>query len=133
MADLTIREKIASQIAVISGDVEQRVIDVIVEKETKKRADALVLVLEKFEKEQKEFFRLGSDLKTFDENGKVLSDGYSKARLEERNKAKQRLTNMQNALEKALTTGDMTNVYKFASGKGPDTKEDTGETTGDTD
>src|SRR6266446_4745570 len=102
MAGLTIREKIAGQIAIIGGDVEQKVIDTIVERETRKRADAIVQVLEKLEKEEKEFLRLGTDLKTFDENGKVLTDGYSKARLDERNKAKQRLTNIKTALEKAI-------------------------------
>jgi len=120
---LSIRDKIAGQIAQIGPDVENRVIDTIIEKETAKRAAAIAVVLEKLEVEEKNLKKINHpDLKTFDRDKKVIAEGFSGARLQEIETVEKKIAKITNALTKALEKDDMQDVYQLAGGGTPKDK-----------
>lgn len=109
--------KVAEQIAGLSPKVEGAVVDVLVTRELTRRSEALVTVMDKLTKAEKDFKKLGPDTVTFDENGQKLTETFSKARTEERKKATEQIEKMTKAINKALENADFDNVYNFANQK----------------
>lgn len=115
----TIQTAVAEKIVNLGPSVESKVIDVMVDKELTRRSDALVSVIGKLEQEEKSFNKLRADAKTYDEKGAVISEYFTKARIDERQKSTKKITKMTAAINKALEKGDFSDVYNFASGKEP--------------
>lgn len=95
-----------------SGEaVRQRLVDAMVEKEVSQRVDLLDKAF------QKRFELLTTlrkvdraDQETYNADGTVATQSYTKARLEEIKKAKEALEKHENALEKALTSNDFSKL-----------------------
>ncbi len=113
-----IRTKVAQEITKSLGRVETDVVDILVERDLKKKSEALVKVIDKLSEEEKEMRKLGPDNQQFDADGKKTGESFSKKRIEERNKTKGKITKLTNAINKALgEKGDFSDVYNLASGK----------------
>lgn len=123
----TIQTAVAERIVGLGPSVEDKVINVMVDKELTRRSDALVSVIGKLEQEERSFRKLGADQKTYDEKGGVVATYFSKGRVDERQKAEKKITKMTSAINKALEKGDFSDVYNFASGKEP--ADNAGDTT----
>lgn len=95
-----------------SGDaVRQRLVDAMVEKELAQRVDLLDKAF------QKRFELLTAlrkidraDQETYNADGTVATQSYTKARLDEIKKAKEALEKHENALEKALSSNDFSKL-----------------------
>lgn len=120
MAD-DLRTKVATEITNSLGRVEQDVIDALVERDIKRKAESLVKCIDKLTEAEKEMQKLGADNITFDADGKKIGESFSKKRIEERNKTKGRIQKISGAINKALEKGDFGDVYNLSSGK--DTSE----------
>jgi hypothetical protein len=132
----TVHDKVADQISKINPRVEEQVVGVLVDRELKKRSDALVNVLDKLATLAGQLKKIRPDQGSYDADGKETASWFSKAKAQEKKKLEEQVSKMENAINKALTTGDYSNVYNIAAGKDPKPSGsgDSAETdTGDTD
>lgn len=113
----TINEKIADRIATLVPDVEEAVVSIMVTKELKKRSEAIVTAIGLLDSEERAAKRLGFDIQTYDASGNVATEGFSKQRVEERKKSAQKIEKFTKAIDKAVTKGDMSDVYNLANSK----------------
>lgn len=112
-----INDAVAEKIKALSEPVFDRVVDSLVEREASRRTDAIVKVMDKIDSAQRELRKIKPDVGPFyDEEGNLIegSAKWTKAKLEERKKAQEKINKMQNAVEKAIE-GDMQDVYKFTN------------------
>lgn len=126
----SVQIKIAEQITNIAPKVEDSIVAVFVERELEKRSTATVKVLDDLLKLESTLKKIRPDVKTYDADGKVTSESYSKAKADELKKTKERITKYTNALSKALEEGDFENVYNIknqnpnSDGNKPEIAED---------
>lgn len=83
-----------------------RVIDMLVEKEVTNRVELLGTALEKLKTKRKELDKLRPDIEEFSAEGEATAKRYSKARFEERKKAMEGLTKLENAIKNAMAGRD---------------------------
>lgn len=119
----SVTTKVAEQIALLGPSIEDKVTDVLVEREKEKRANALVKVIDFYAQVEKELKKIKPDLSYMTEDNKV-TPMFSKTRLEELNKAKQKVERHARAIEKALDKKDFSDVYNIAAGKEPESTND---------
>lgn len=108
---------VAEQIKGLYPRVEDALVKIMVERELKKRVEALVIVLDKLAVLEKDFLKIRPDQVAVDETGKEVSVTYSKKKFEERKKANEQINKVRGAIEKALIKADYQDVYKLSSGK----------------
>lgn len=109
----SVQVKVAETIANIAPKVEDKVVDALVDRELKRRSDALVSAMDKLDKMEKELSKIKADQISFDEDGKVVSQTFSKAKKEEKDKLSQKVQKATNAINKALEKGDFGDVYNI--------------------
>ena len=97
---------VAARLAAISPVVAEAVIEALTRKETDRRVTLITAGIEKLEDEERALRRLGADMKAFTADGTLISESYSKARLDERAKAAKTIEKLRRALDQALA-GDM--------------------------
>jgi hypothetical protein len=115
----TINEQVAERIKGIAPDVENKVVDLLVDKEVNRRVEIITQGLGKLEELDRESRKLSKpDVETFGEDGNLSSSGYSKARKEEREKLAQRIDKLTKAVEKAVggDIGDLANLINQKQG-----------------
>lgn len=120
MAENSITTAAAERIGNLGPSVVDGVVEVLVEREIKKRVDALTIAIDKLAKMEGDFRKLGPDVKTFDEAGAETSSSYSANRSKERKEAKEKITKLTNAINKALEKKDFSDVYNLAQGSSKD-------------
>lgn len=114
---MNLQAKVDAGLAGISTAVEAAIIDAIVKREIEKRSAAVVQVYDKMMREQKELQKIDrADQKTFNKDGSVASETYTKERLEAIKKHTQMIDKCTKAIEKALAQGDFGDVYSLAGG-----------------
>lgn len=92
------------------GAVLKRVKDAFVERELVKRTDALVKAFDKLTAAKSDLKKIKPDNVLYDEDGNVTQESYSKAKLDERGKAKKQVAKLEEAINAALA-GDFSKVY----------------------
>ena len=115
----SIRDKVAEEIKALSPRVETELVDIMIEREVKKRTDALVVVYDKLSTATKDHAKLGPDNVTYNADGSKASESFSKKRIDEINKAKGQVDKLTKTINKALDAGDFGDVYNLSSGKDP--------------
>lgn len=95
-----------------SGEaIRQRLVDAMVEKEVAQRVELLDKAFQKRFELLTAFNKVNrADQETYNADGSVATQSYTKARLEEIKKAKEALEKHENALEKALTSNDFSKL-----------------------
>lgn len=111
-----VRSMIAEKIAALGEEIATEVVVAHVERDKKRKVDALVKVMDMLDTTNKDFNKLGPDNVTYGEDGKKATETFSKKRIDERAKAKGRITKLTNAINKALK-GDFGDLFNLASGK----------------
>lgn len=106
---------VATRLKELGPEVESRVVEVLVERELKRRADAITLVIDQLEQLEKDFHRLKPDASTYSEDGTLLTAAFTKGALENRKKASEKIEKYRKALAKALEKDDMADVYNLMS------------------
>lgn len=112
-------DKIASAIASVAPQVEDQVVDTMVQRQLKKRADALVQVMDKVDQMKKDLSKVRPDQVAYDKEGKEVDATFSKAKITEKQKLEKAIGKFEGAINKALEKNDYGDLYNLASGKAP--------------
>lgn len=116
MADTTftsVLSDVSETIKAEAGDaVLARVKETFVERELARRTDALVKAFDKLTEAKSALGKIKADVVAYDDEGEVASTNWSKAKLEERNKARKAVTKVEEAINAALA-GDFNKVYNM--------------------
>lgn len=101
----------------------EKAISALVERTVAKQADAIVKVIDLIDQEKRNLNKINRpDIIALNAEGKTSREEYTPARMQEINKAKQKITKLENALAKALEKDDFGDLYNAASGKLADDK-----------
>lgn len=120
---VSLRAAVGDKLSTISQSVHDRVVDHFVERETGKRADAIVRGLEHMSDLDREIHKIDRpDQKSLDAAGVVVHETYSQGRFEALNKMKAKRQKLTEALDAALA-GDMNKLKGYNFGKGDDKPE----------
>ena len=111
-----LRDSVLETVEKAGPQVRERVKNTLVEAELSKRADMILKGLNKRDEAQKAINKIKPDQIAYDADGKKTSETYSKAKVDELNKAKQQLASIDKALEEALS--DTPNFDKLAKAVG---------------
>lgn len=118
----TLRETVAAGLLTVSEAVHERVVSHFVEKETGRRADAIVRGLDQLTEIDRDLNRINRpDQTTFNHDGSKASETYSQDRINALNKARTKRDRLVKALDKALA-GDMFELNSFGKGDQQDKK-----------
>jgi len=130
----SIREKIAETIVNAAASVEDKVVDVFVDREVAKRSEALVKVIDKINDAENSLKKIRPDQISYNEKGEKVQESFSKGKLDEKNKLHQQIDKIMKAITKALENNDYGDVYNLAGGKdqGKGGGKDSGEASADT-
>lgn len=93
-----------------NATVMARVKEAFVERELQKRTDALVKAFDKLTEARSDLKKIKPDVVAYDEDGKEVSASYSKAKIDERKKAQEKVGKIESAINAALA-GDYSKVY----------------------
>lgn len=104
----------------------------LADQEISKKTLALAQLYEAINKHRIEMRKLKPDVSHFDEEGKLVSEHYSKNQMEALKKAKERLEKMENAFKKGYVDGEFKDVFELvqqlgSKDKGGGSKEDKGD------
>lgn len=114
----SLQMKVAESIANLGPQTEDKVVDVLVQRELTKRSDGLVQAIDKLSKMENEFKKMKPDVATFDDKGNKVSEYYSKTLTDQRKKHTEQTEKLKKAINKALETGEFSDVYNFGKDQG---------------
>lgn len=118
MAD-SVATKVAEKIKSLgAAAVEEAAIAIMVDRTLKKRTDAVVSVIDKIETGERELRKLVADQISYDGAGTKTGETFSKAVIDARQQANQKIGKLRKALDKALNDGDFGDVLNLANEKG---------------
>ena len=116
MADTTfttVLSDVSETIKAEAGEaVLARVKETFVERELAKRTEALVKAFDKLREAKGALDKIKPDVVAYNEDESVASTSWSKAKLDERNKARKAVTKVEEAINLALA-GDFNKVYNL--------------------
>jgi hypothetical protein len=113
----TLKEQVAERIATLGPTVQDGVVSVLVEQVKEKRIKAVLTALSLLEDTQKELKKIKPE-QTFDGDGKVLTEFYTKATTEARKKLTEKITKIETALTQALSeTPNFEKLFAVTQGK----------------
>ena len=109
---ISVNTKVAERILEIGPQVEDKVIGVLVGRELDRRSQALTKALDDLSTLEKNFAKIDKpDVVSYNEKGKPAIENYSKSKLEEIKKAKEKIDRFTKAINKALEKGEFKDVY----------------------
>lgn len=121
----SVQLKIAEKISTIAPAVEDKIITSLVDRELNRRSDAVVKAIDALSKMEAEMKKIKPE-NTFDAKGEKISEYFTKAKIEEKNKLQQKIDKYTKAIEKALEKADYGDVYNLEkSGGDPKPSGDT--------
>lgn len=103
---INIIEAVAERLAKSGDIVAERVIDAMVEVALKKREQQVSQAFTESDNLARELAKLKFDVLTYNQDGTVAAEVFTKARIEQRAKLKSRIEKIENALAKALKYND---------------------------
>ena len=112
----TITMAVAERIADLAPTVADAITDRLVEKESARRVEKIMTALQTLDGDERSAKKLGPDIKAFDANGAIVSEAYSKARLDERNKLHKKIEKTRAAIDAALA-GDLSRLDNLNTDK----------------
>lgn len=93
---------VAEKIAGSTSKIVDSVVDQFVTQELNRRTDLLFKAVVECNKLRDDFKKIKADVQTFDINGKVVTESWSKSKVDERKKASELLKKKEKVIEKAL-------------------------------
>jgi len=129
--ETSVHQKIATQIAELAPSVEETVVNTLVERELTKRSEAVVQCMDALAKLEGDLKKIKPDQVSFDTDGKIISESFSKNKFEEKKKLIERIGKYTSAITKAIEKADFGDVYNLknqGAGGGSSSKETDTET-----
>src|SRR6266404_638094 len=121
----SVHMKVAEVISTLAPSVEEAVVDILVDREKKRRATAIVQVFDKRDSLLNDLNKIRPKNDRFTEEGKPIGEpSFNKDDIEKRKKLKDQIVKCENAINKAIEKQDYSDVYNLSSGK--NTEEGTG-------
>jgi hypothetical protein len=114
MTTQNIATAVAERLANIAPAVADKVVEHLVNKELTRRSEAVIGGLSELDKLKGEFKKLKPDVNTFNEDGSAATSSWTKPKLEEKNKAEQKIAKLTKAIDKALNDNDYSDLYNFS-------------------
>ena len=99
-----------------SQKVVDTVVDVLVQKEVTRRADALTAALKLHDDARKELLKFKADVVNYNEDGSVASSTWSKAKLDEKKKTTEKMEKIERSIVKATEKDDWSDLYNLKGG-----------------
>lgn len=103
---INIREAVAERIANSGELVAERVVDALADTTLQKREQQVSQAITESDNLARDLQKLKPDALTFNQDGTVAAEAFTKARIEQRAKLKSRIEKIENALAKALEKND---------------------------
>ena len=115
----TLKETVAEKIAGLGPVVHEAVATALADQVKEKRVKAVLTALNLKEETEKELKKIKPE-QTFDGDGKVVSEFYTKANFESRKKVTEKLAKIEKALNEALDPEkpNYENLFKVVQNKG---------------
>lgn len=111
-ASKSIGIKVAEIITASAPTILNKVIEDLVKVEVEKRAIALLNAINSAVATQRELFKAKPDQQSYDGDGKVIAETFSKAKYDEKKKSEEKLAKIEAAIEKAVA-GDFSGVLNL--------------------
>ena len=111
----TIGEQVAEQLGNSGIQITERVITHLVEKEVSRRAEAIIKALSNLDALDKEGRKIKPDLVGYDDAGKIISQSWSKQKIDERNVNIAKIAKLQAAIDKALDKNDFSDLFNMVN------------------
>jgi hypothetical protein len=112
----SINEAVAEKLANISPVVNEKVVDLLVDKEVNRRVELITQGLAKLNEAERETRKLSKpNAETFNADGSVATTAFTKDALDALNKHNEKTEKLRKALDKAVDSGDigdLTNLVK---------------------
>ncbi len=114
MTAQSIATTVAERLSNIAPAVADKVVEHLVNKELTRRSEAVIGGLAELDKLNGEFKKLKPDVNTFNADGTAATSTWTKPKLEEKNKAEQKIAKLTKAIDKALNDNDYSDLYNFS-------------------
>ena len=112
-AGISVQQKIATQIAELAPSVEEAVVNTLVERELTKRSEAVVQCMDTLGKLEGDIRKIKPDQVSYDSDGKIISESFSRNKFEEKKKLIERIGKYTSAITKAIEKADFSDVYNL--------------------
>lgn len=103
----SLRETVVERLKSSAGTVTEKVLKVLLEKELDRRSEMLLQALDKRDALIKEGRKFKPDLVSYAADGTTLSEGWSKPKLDEKNRHQDKLSKLERSIEDALSGVDV--------------------------
>jgi hypothetical protein len=113
---------VADRISKIAPAVTDKVIEHLVNKELMRRSEAVINGMSELDKLKNEARKMKPDMISYNLDGSIASSTWSKAKLDEKNKADQKIEKITKAIDKALTDNDYSDLYNVSKAPAPVTE-----------
>jgi len=90
-AGISVQQKIATQIAELAPSVEEAVVNTLVERELTKRSEVVVQCMDTLGKLEGDLRKIKPDQVSYDSDGKIISESFSRNKFEEKKKLIERI------------------------------------------
>lgn len=123
---VNVKELVANKLVESAPAVRGRVLDLLVGQEQEKRVKAVVKVISDLDEARKTGAKIKPDASTFDRDGKVVSEAYTKATTELVKKNKELVARLETALNEALDeqTPNFDKLLKISGGEKGGSKDE---------
>lgn len=108
-----LRDLVSQQLAASSQSVQDRVVANLVEEEVSRRTILVTKALQAYEEAEKKLRTIKPDQQSYDASGTLVAETFSKAKLEEKTKTEKLISDLSNALDKALDNNDWQQLEKL--------------------
>lgn len=121
---INVKELVAERLITDAPVVREMVIKSLVQDEQARRVKAVLKVIADLDDTKRAANKIRPDAVSYDEDGNIVTAGYSKAKLEERKKSLDLIAKLEAALNEALdeTTPNFEKVMKFSGSGKPATE-----------
>lgn len=108
----TLAQVVAEKISGSNDVIKEKVIDVLAGREITRRADLVVKAFDHLDSLKKSLSKVKPDQVLYSDSGEKLQEGFSRAKLEEKNKLQDSLDKLSNAIDLALGKGDFSKLFE---------------------
>lgn len=109
----SLQERVAQEIAGSSPVVQDKVVAHFASKEVARRADLIVSAMDAWQEAQNQLKKVKPDQQSFDTNGTLVAETFSKQKLDERNTLTRKTADLTAAVEEALNNNNYDKLTKL--------------------
>ena len=109
----SLQDRVAADIAGASPIIQDKVVAHFANKEIGRRADLIVAAMDAWQEANNQLKKIKPDQQSFDANGTLVAETFSKQKLEERNTLTRKTADLTSAVEEALNNNNYDKLGKL--------------------